>query len=49
MPEQGSGERSPGTARSGQGFFDAPWWRLLLWAVVLVVVLVLVEWLGILG
>jgi hypothetical protein len=33
----------------GQGFFDAPWWRLLLWAVIFVVVLVLLEELGILG
>lgn len=45
-------ERHPGGARRepdgrGQGFFDAPWWRLLLWAVIFVVALVLLEKLGI--
>ncbi|HEY5989392.1 MAG TPA: hypothetical protein VIV12_23885 [Streptosporangiaceae bacterium] len=35
--------------RRGQGFFDAPWWRLLLWAVVLIAALLALEYLGILG
>ena len=32
---------------SGQGFFNAPWWRLLLWMVIFVVVLFLAVELGI--
>ncbi len=43
----GAGGQRPG--RPGQGFFDAPWWRLLLWAVVFIVILFLTEDLGILG
>ncbi len=35
--------------RRGQGFFDAPWRRLLLWALVLIVALLAFENLGILG
>lgn len=35
--------------RRGRGFFDAPWWRLLLWALVLIVALLALEYLGILG
>lgn len=41
--------QSPGSGGRGQGFFDAPWWRLLLWAVIFIVALVLAEELGILG
>lgn len=44
-----SGGHSPVPGGRGQGFFDAPWWRLLLWAVIFVVALVLLEKLGILG
>jgi hypothetical protein len=32
---------------SGQGFFNAPWWRLLLWVVVFAVVVFLAGELGI--
>jgi hypothetical protein len=45
----GSGGQDQGSAGRGQGFFDAPWWRLLLWAVIFVAALVLAEELGILG
>lgn len=37
------------TRRTGHGSFDAPRWRLLLWAVVFFAVLIAVEELGILG
>jgi hypothetical protein len=36
-----------GQRPSGQGFFSAPWWRLLLWMVIFVVVLLLAGELGI--
>ena len=54
MLQRGSGDHSSGghsseSVRPGRGFFDAPWWRLLLWAAVLIAVLVILEWLGILG
>jgi hypothetical protein len=38
-PGPGAYRRSQGP--SGQGFFSAPWWRLLLWIVIFVVVLFL--------
>jgi hypothetical protein len=41
----GSGGQDQGSAGRGQGFFDAPWWRLL-WAVIFVAALVLAEELG---
>ena len=36
-----------GQRPSGQGFFNAPWWRLLLWVAVFIVVVFLAEELGI--
>lgn len=46
-----SGGLNPGAYRrdrqpSGKGFFNAPWWRLLLWAVIFFVVLFLAGELG---
>ena len=43
---QGAGRGSGGR---GQGLLDAPWWRLLLWAAIAAVALVLAIELGILG
>jgi hypothetical protein len=45
----GSAGRGSGSSGRGQGFFDAPWWRLLLWVVIFVAAVVLAEKLGILG
>jgi hypothetical protein len=45
--------RPPGAGRGsggrGYGLLDAPWWRLLLWAAIVVAVLVLAIELRILG
>ncbi len=46
--EPDPGAPQPERPGGGHGLVDAPWWRLLLWAVVLIAVLVLVEKLGIL-
>jgi hypothetical protein len=46
--EPGPEAPQPERPKGGQGFVDAPWWRLLLWAVAFIVVLVLIEKLGIL-
>jgi hypothetical protein len=43
----GPGAYRRGQRPSGQGFFNAPWWRLLLWIVIFVVALFLVGELGI--
>jgi hypothetical protein len=47
--ERGWGAHDQGSTGRGKGFFDAPWWRLLLWAVIFIAVLILVEELGIAG
>jgi hypothetical protein len=36
-----------GRSASGQGFFSAPWWRLLVWIVISVGALVLAAEIGI--
>jgi hypothetical protein len=47
--DPGWGAYHQGSAGRGKGFFDAPLWRLLLWAGIFIAVLVLVEQLGIVG
>jgi len=39
----GNSSRLP---HSGQGFLNAPWWRLLLWIAVFLAIVVLAEVLG---
>lgn len=41
--EPGRGSQPPGLA---QGFFSAPWWRLLLWIAIFLAVVVVAEALG---
>ncbi len=43
----GPGPLSRPPSRSGQGFFNAPWWQLLLWILIFVAVLLVAEELGI--
>jgi hypothetical protein len=44
------GPKAPQPERpdGGQGFMDAPWWRLLLWLAIAIIGLLLIEKLGIL-
>jgi len=43
----GPGPLSRPSAGRGQGFFSAPWWRVLLWILIFVAVLVVAGELGI--
>lgn len=47
-PREGAGPGLPSRPPSGrgQGSFNAPWWRLLLWILIFVAVLLVVEELG---
>jgi hypothetical protein len=52
MPDTGTSKTpapQPTEPDSRQGFLNAPWWRLLLWAVIFIAALVLIEKLQILG